>query len=100
MATYRYNAVVYPLKYNSEKTKNQKRKYILATWLISFLLSFIQLFIYKCNPNTDIDNKIETNNSKFSSYCYCQEIWDIKNVTDDSKYYLGKKKKQFINRIL
>ena len=82
--------MVHPLKYNSEKTKNQKRKYILATWLISFLLSFAQLFLYKCNPNNDIEEKIETNNSKMSPYCYCQEIWDIKNVTDDSKYYLGK----------
>lgn len=88
LAINRYNAVVYPLKYNSEKTKNQKRKSILAIWLISISLSIIQLFIYKCDSSEYTQTDLNSNESK-QSYCYCQEIWDPKNVGNDAKYYLA-----------
>lgn len=89
LAINRYYAVVNPLRYNSEKTKNQKRRSILAIWLISITLSIFQLFIYKCDPPTDEQIVSSSSNETELTYCYCQEIWDPKNVSNDAKYYLA-----------
>ena len=48
LAINRFFAVAYPLKYNSSRTKRQKRTGLILVWLCSIGLSSIQLFIYKC----------------------------------------------------
>lgn len=87
LAINRYYAVVNPLRYNSEKTTNRKRRSIYAIWLISITLSLFQLFIYKCDPPSNEQNPRQ--NKSEQSFCYCQEIWDPKNLGNDAKYYLA-----------
>lgn len=101
LAINRFFAVAYPLKYNSMRTKRQKRVSLILVWIAAISISSIQLFIYKCHCTTTSGSKplININNNSNSSLecpesqeeerdCRCLEIWDSKNAQTSATYYL------------
>jgi hypothetical protein len=67
LAINRFYAVAYPLKYNTERTRNHIHKSLFIIWMSSIGLSAIQLFIYK-SSKVEFENKKPNNINNYNNF--------------------------------